>query len=75
MSDWTYAAVAPKASKGFVTMAKDRTIKNTKGKIVMTTNFILRLPIAWRTQMGVISIATPMTVIMPDKNRFIRLSE
>ena len=41
----------------------------------MTTNFILRLPIAWRTQMGVISIATPMTVIMPDKNRFIRLSE
>lgn len=71
----TYAAVAPKASNGFEAIGNDNMSKKANTKTVITANLACRVFIAWRIQMGVMSIITPTATITPEANPSIRLSE
>lgn len=71
----SYAAVAPSASKGFATIANERTKRKTKMKTVITASFGFSSVNAWRIHIGVMSIRTPMAMMTVEAKLFIRLSE
>ena len=73
--EYTYAAVAPRASNGFATMAKERTIRNTETNTVITVNFIAMVLKPWRIQRGAMSIVTPTVTITPEANLSMRSVE
>lgn len=75
LQNFTYAAVAPRASNGLDAMANDSRNKKTRTNAVMTPSFMVRVSSAWRIQMGVMSIVTPMVTIKADTKWSIRLSE
>lgn len=75
VTEQSYAAVALKASNGFETITIDTTKRNTDAKAVMTPSLGGSDPSVCNIQMGVMSIATPMTTMTADANLSIRWSE
>lgn len=74
-TDQTYAAVALKASRGFETITKEDTRRNTDMNAVIVASFVGNGSNACNIQIGVISLATPMATMTAEANLSMRLSE
>lgn len=71
----TYAALAPRVSKGFATVTTESIAKNTTIKTVMTINLDFGTVINSKIQIGAINMTVPTPTIRKVMKPSIRLSD